>query len=63
MDEKKVPLKFGIGGPVIGTAIAKETPEGLELEITLDTTTPEGRQMMDSYVSVGSFSIGKNNNG
>lgn len=61
---KKVPAKWGIGGPVIGTATVRETTAGIEADIVFDTTTPEGRQAQDWWTPKdGSYSIGRKTDG
>lgn len=61
---KKVPARWGLGGPVVGTATVHETPEGIQAEVVFDTTTPEGRQAQDWWKAVpGAYSIGRKLNG
>lgn len=58
----EVPLKKGIGGPVIGKARTEETDQGIE--VTIFDLTPEGRELFsDSYTKLSlesDLSLGNN---
>lgn len=58
--DKKVPARWGLGGPVVGTATVRETPEGIVADMVFDTSIPEGREAQDWWTAPPkSYSIGR----